>query len=188
MPPSPANLRTLEPNELVRRAHDGCADSFTELSRRFRPRVLHLVQRRLGRRHADAEDIAQEALAKAFQGLDRFDDRFQFSTWLYTIAVRVAYDHARSDRRRLGRVALAATADATIDSAPEQAVEHAEQADNIWRLAKETLSPEQYTAMWLRYGEDLPPAEVAQVMGRSRIAVRVMLHRARTALVAKVTQ
>lgn len=183
----PADLRAIEPNELVRRAHGGCADSYAELSRRFRPRLLHLMERRLGHRRADAEDVAQEALAKAFRGLDRFDQRFQFSTWLYTIAVRLAADYAKRQQRRPQQIALdEATAAATPAADVLAQVEQAEQTQNVWQTAKEVLSEEQYTALWLHYGEDLSPAEVAKVMGRSRVAVRVMLHRARAALVKRV--
>src|SRR5262245_24576295 len=94
-----AELADVEPNELFRRVRGGCSDSSAELSRRFRPRLLNLLTEQLGCQHSDAEDIAQEALARAFQHSDRFDPRYRFSTWLYTIAVRLAHDHARSVRR-----------------------------------------------------------------------------------------
>src|SRR5262249_21266542 len=94
------SLGPIEPNELVRRALGGCADSFTELARRFHPRLLKLLRQRMGSRSSDIEDIAQEALARAFQQIGRFDQRYQFSTWLYTIAIRLARDHHRKEQRR----------------------------------------------------------------------------------------
>ncbi len=93
-------LQEVEPNDLVRRVQAGCVDSATELSNRFTPRLLILLERRLQGNRADAEDIAQESLAKAFQHLDRFDFRYQFSTWLYTIAFRLATDFVRKEKRR----------------------------------------------------------------------------------------
>ena len=48
------------------------------------------------------------------------------------------------------------------------------------------LTDAQFTAMWLRYGEDLSAVEAARVMRRSRIGVRVLLHRARTRLAAEL--
>lgn len=180
-----SDLRTVEPNELVRRAAGGCADSFTELSRRFRPRLLCLVERRLGHR-ADAEDVAQASLARAFQHLDRFDPRYRFSTWLYTIAIRLAHDHARSRRRRPPHVALDETTCPSAAADETLAAQRQDEVDNVWQLAKRVLSDSQFTAMWLRYGEDLTATEVAQVMQRTCIGVRVLLHRARTRLVAEM--
>src|SRR5580765_3872346 len=92
----PIDLGAIEPNELVRRALGGCADACTELSRRFRPRLLNLLRNQFGSQYSDAEDIVQEALARAFRQLDRFDPRYRFSTWLYTIAIRLAHDEART--------------------------------------------------------------------------------------------
>jgi RNA polymerase sigma-70 factor (ECF subfamily) len=184
----PTDLRAIEPNELVRRAHAGCADSFTELSRRFRPRLLCLVERRLGGHRTDAEDVAQEALARAFQHLDRFDPQRQFSTWLYTIAIRLTHDHARRRRRRPPQVALDVETCAAADAGEVLATQRTDEIDNVWQLAKRLLPEAQFTAMWLRYGEDRPAAEVSRIMRRSRIGVRVLLHRARARLVAELVE
>jgi RNA polymerase sigma-70 factor, ECF subfamily len=169
----------LEPNELARRAQTGCADAFAELSRRFRPRLIRLVEPRVGHCRADAEDVAQESLARAFDRIDQFDARGQFSTWLYTIALRQACDHARRQRRRPRLAPLDADACAADESDAATAAQQRDEADNLWALAQDVLPEPQHTAMWLRYGEDLSPAEIARVMGRTRIGVGVLLHRAR---------
>jgi RNA polymerase sigma-70 factor (ECF subfamily) len=183
-----ASLGAIEPNELVRRAHDGCAESFAELARRFRPRLLNLLCNQMGAPHSDAEDIAQESLTRAFQHLNRFDQRYRFSTWLFTIAIRLARDHARRERRRPRHVSLN---DAQLESrelaGSERAPGH-ETVDNLWQAARHVLTDVQYTAMWLRYAEDLSPAEIAQVMRKSRIGVRVLLHRSRSRLIAEVSR
>lgn len=181
----PIDLRTVDPNELVRRAHGGCAESFAELSRRFRPRLLNLLEKRLDGRHADAEDVAQEALARAFGRLDDFDSRYRFSTWLYTIAIRLSHDQIRRRRRRLQYVAFDTELCEQAAVNASMPADSRDEADNLWALAKRVLSEAQFTAMWLRYGEDLTAAEVAGVMQRTRIGVRVLLHRARARLLAE---
>jgi len=45
--------------------------------------------------------------------------------------------------------------------------------------ARNTLSANHYDALWLHYGEDLAVAEIATIMGKTRVHVKVMLHRAR---------
>src|SRR5229473_307567 len=50
---------------------------------------------------ADAEDVAQEALLRAYRQFERLRDRSRFRAWLVRIAFRLALDQARSSRRRL---------------------------------------------------------------------------------------
>jgi RNA polymerase sigma-70 factor, ECF subfamily len=178
----------LEPNELARRAQTGCADAFAELSRRFRPRLIRRVEPRVGHCRADAEAVAQESLARAFDRIEQFDARGQFSTWLYTIALRRACDHARRQRRRPRLAPLEMDACAADESDAATAIQQRDEADNLWALAQDVLPEPQHTAMWLRYGEDLSPAEIARVMGRTRIGVGVLLHRARHRLAAALSE
>jgi RNA polymerase sigma-70 factor (ECF subfamily) len=178
----------MEPNELVRRAHAGCADAFAELAKRFRPRLLNLLSHQMGAPQPDAEDIAQESLARAFQHLDRFDDRYRFSTWLYTIAIRLARDHSRSARRRPRHVPLDEARSRSSEPEIAERAQRQETIDNLWQTARGVLSDSQYTAMWLRYAEDLSPVEIAQVMRKTRIGVRVLLHRGRAKLIAEIAR
>lgn len=181
-------LAELTPNELARRAQTGCADAFAELSRRFRPRLIRLVEPRVSHCRADAEDVAQESLARAFDRIGQFDARGQFSTWLYTIALRQAIDHARRERRRPQLAAMDVDTFSTSESDAATAAQQRDEADNLWALAQDVLPEPQHTAMWLRYGEDLSPAEIARVMGRTRIGVGVLLHRARQRLTTALSE
>ncbi len=169
-------------HELAQRAHSGCANAFAELARRYRPRLLVALQRRLSGSLSDAEDVAQEALARAWQKIKNYDKQYQFSTWLYTIAFRLAVDHQRRNRRRRNDVSLAAKAEPAEQPRFERTIDQREEAGNLWSVAHQVLNEAQYTAMWLRYGEDLGVAEVAQKTGRTKVSTRVLLHRARKTL------
>jgi RNA polymerase sigma-70 factor (ECF subfamily) len=175
-----ADVATLETNELVRRAVGGCADAFTVLAQRFRPRLLHLLQRRFGGCHADAEDLTQEALTRAFQRLGQFDERYSFSTWLYTLTMRLAHDQHRRRKTRDRHFSIVVT---DCSGLPAPAIARDCERDNLWEVAQRCLTEPQYMALWLRFGEDLSVAEVAQVMARSPVGVRVLLHRARTTII-----
>lgn len=52
------------------------------------------------RNEHDAEDVVQEALLKAYRGLDRFENRSELSTWLHRITTNCAYDLLRKRQRR----------------------------------------------------------------------------------------
>jgi RNA polymerase sigma-70 factor (ECF subfamily) len=149
---------------------------------------LKLLATQFVGQYSDAEDIAQEALARAFRHVDRFDPRYRFSTWLYTIAIRLAHDFARSQRRRPRQVCLENVDCASQESTVAWQAQQQEEVGNLWATAKRVLSEDQYTAMWLRYGEDMSAVEVAKTMRKSRIGVRVLLHRARLAMVAVIEQ
>jgi RNA polymerase sigma-70 factor (ECF subfamily) len=176
-------IEDADPNDLVVRARGGCEESYGELARRFFPRLVQLILPRVsGSNHMDAEDIAQESLARAFQKLDAFDPQYRFSTWLYTIAVRLAMDHNRGTRRRLTllethRSLFELRENTEMSSVAEY--ECRESVDAIWRIARTTLGEPHYTAMWLRFAEDLSVEEIARVMRKTKVGVRVLLHRAR---------
>jgi RNA polymerase sigma-70 factor, ECF subfamily len=62
--------------------------------------LAYRVARGVLRNAADAEDVAQEALLRAYRGFDRLRDRSRFRAWLVRIAFRLALDRLRSAKRR----------------------------------------------------------------------------------------
>lgn len=181
-----AAAEAFEPNEMVRRAQAGCVRSFETLVNHFHPRVIEMLERRYGTERGEAEDLAQEAFAKAFQRLDQFDPSYQFSTWLYTIAKRGAIDRGRRRQRQPQRVSLDVDHAHVLATDAASVVEQREEAENTWRRAKALLTEPQYTATWLRFADGCNVAEIARRMNRSRIGVRVLLHRARVILVREL--
>ena len=62
--------------------------------------IAYRVARGVLRNDADAEDIAQEALLRAYRRFDRLRDPLRFRGWLVRIVFRLALDRARSAKRR----------------------------------------------------------------------------------------
>jgi RNA polymerase sigma-70 factor (ECF subfamily) len=62
--------------------------------------LAYRVARGVLRNTADAEDVAQEALLRAYRQFDRLRDRTRFRAWLVRIAFRLALDRLRSSKRR----------------------------------------------------------------------------------------
>lgn len=168
----------------------GCEESFSRLAEIFRPRIVQLVRQRLGHRQtiADAEDVAQDTLVKAFLNLSKFDSQYRFSTWLYTIAFRVAHDYVRKQRRWFHLLSKAAVTLETVGGSAKSVLEQRDQANNVWYVAGQLLTADQYSAFWLRYGEELSIGEVSQVLGKPEGAVRVLLHRGRVVLIEHFRQ
>ncbi len=74
--------------EIIRRAIAGDRDAAERLVRAHQAQVYAYVMRLSGR-HDIAEDVTQEAFVRALTHLERFDTRYRFSTWIFTIARRV---------------------------------------------------------------------------------------------------
>jgi RNA polymerase sigma-70 factor (ECF subfamily) len=68
--------------------------------------LAYRVARGVLRNDADAEDVAQEALIRAYRRFDRLRDRNRFRAWLVRISFRLALDRARSGKRREQRETL----------------------------------------------------------------------------------
>src|ERR1700684_366930 len=83
-------IQALTPAEaervIVRRAQNGDVSAYEELVKLHQHRVLAVIGGIL-RGSEDVEDVAQQALAKAYFSIRRFDLRSAFGTWLYQIAV-----------------------------------------------------------------------------------------------------
>jgi RNA polymerase sigma-70 factor (ECF subfamily) len=137
---------------------------------------------------ADAEDLTQEAFVRAWERMSDYDHQWKFSTWLFTIASRLAVSHYRRRRPEVSSGEL----DRSDVSMP-QAADGDIEADRklgarLWALAATTLVEDQHEALWLRYAEDLSIPDIAQVMGKSHVGVRVCLFRARQALAANLKE
>lgn len=98
--------------QLVERAQGGDREAMESLFARYLPRVRQIVALRLGYRLKDLEaheDIVQEGLLKAFQNLDRLEQRSagSFRNWLSRCVVNAANDYlrrGRADKRGGGKV------------------------------------------------------------------------------------
>src|SRR5467141_2642418 len=80
--------------QLVARFQGGDESAYDTLVLRHRAAVYRLAFRLVGR-HAEADDVAQEAFLRAYRGLGRFRGEAAFGTWLTRIAVNLALNARR---------------------------------------------------------------------------------------------
>ncbi len=166
--------------ELAGRAQQGCAESFDQLMRRFQAPVLHFLQRRGA--GAEAEDLLQETFLRAYANLSRYRSQWRFATWLFTIARRVSITYHRRPPRPEGREESITSAESNRPGPLENAMME-DNRQYLWSKAVQILSEEETTALWLHYGENLDTREIANVLGRTRVAVKTMLFRSRQKLI-----
>ena len=84
-------------SELIARVIAGDSDCFETLIQPYSAGLLSMIRRKV-RNDADADDICQEVLVKAFSKLHQFRGNALFSTWLYRIALNEVNQHFRRQR------------------------------------------------------------------------------------------
>jgi RNA polymerase sigma-70 factor, ECF subfamily len=173
-------LAPREVEDLVERSQAGCVTAFETLVGLFEKRIFHFLFQMTHHQH-DAEDLTQVTFLKAYQNLHRFRMGHAFSTWLFTIAKRSALNHFR-DRKPAEELDEDLAAETEN---PSVRLEKEDASENLWELAR-SLTPDQYEALWLRYGEGFSMAEIARVMNTNSLRVRVLLHRGRACLAKKL--
>ncbi|HKD38531.1 MAG TPA: sigma-70 family RNA polymerase sigma factor [Pirellulales bacterium] len=170
--------------QLAVAAQGGSLASFERLVARLQVALVHFLLRRT-RCRADAEDLAQEALVRAYRSLERYSPQWRFRTWLFTIAHRLSINFAeRSRRERQSPETLEAAV--SNDSNPLERMASDESRRSLWTIAAERLEQDEVTALWLHYVEEFSTAEIAEVLGRSRMAVKTIMFRARKRLLPHV--
>jgi RNA polymerase sigma-70 factor, ECF subfamily len=174
--PKPPTAEVSAENLAVR-AREGSRGSFDELVVRYRPRLVAFLARRLADA-ADAEDVAQETFLRAYDRLDGYDPARSFSTWLFAIGKNVAANHALARTRRHAHEQDSQPLDGTVEGAAGDS--------DLWKRAATILGPDAYRMLWLCYAQGMTVREIATELGRSSIAVKVMMFRARRRLLQEV--
>jgi RNA polymerase sigma-70 factor, ECF subfamily len=130
------------------------------------------------RQRADAEDVAQEALVKAFRSFLQLRDRERFRAWLVRTTWRLALDRRRGDRRRVAREQSVLEAQ---EPSVEQVASARERAAHLWS-AIDTLPDKLRLVVVLSGIEGHDTREVAALLGIPEGTVRSRMFLARKAL------
>jgi RNA polymerase sigma-70 factor (ECF subfamily) len=183
-------------SELIARLRQGDEQAFRALVAAYQPAMIRVAQAWLPSRSL-AEEATQDAWLGVLRGLDRFEERATFKTWLFAILVNQARTLAARERRS---VPFDHTADARAEdpsrfaadgswSQPpvpftDEVEERLVHAPLLERLAPalEELPPAQRIVVTLRDIEGLSSNEVCDLLSITPANQRVLLHRARTGL------
>ena len=168
----------MEDTKLVERAKNGDARAYGELVERHQARVYATLRKITGDSDL-AMDLTQDAFIRAWERLDRFQGRSAFSTWLYRIAVRLAYDAIERERRMTRGGVDRDLADPA--PGPDRRAERSAAAEELERRIAE-LPDVQRAVVVLRTYDELPYREIAEILGTTETSARVSYHYAITKL------
>jgi RNA polymerase sigma-70 factor, ECF subfamily len=173
--------------ELIKRVCDGEREVFYELVRPYE-RMIYATAISVVKNPADAEEVAQEAVLKAFSNLSSFRAESKFSTWM----LQITYNEARM-RLRKTRSHLYESIDDPQPSEdgdywpkdfadwrpiPSELFERDEVREAIQNAAN-SLKAIYREVFVLRDVQNLSTKETATILGISEVAVKIRLLRAR---------
>ncbi len=175
--------------ELMLRWQGGDDSAFTEIVDLYSGQVFALLTRFLGRSHPGREDMVQDVFLRVLKSRDRYEPSAKFSTWLYSIALRMSINETE---RSYGRGAVSldergpdggrAMDPEDVDAAnPEDSMAAGDRVRAV-RSAIAELPESQRVALVLSRYHGLPYAEIADVVGSSEKAIKSLIHRARETL------
>jgi RNA polymerase sigma-70 factor (ECF subfamily) len=173
---------------LALRSGDGAA--FDALFARWSGPLLRYLQR-IVRDAGSAEDLLQEVFLRVYRARERYEPEARFSTWLFTIATRLAWNEQRRPRHRRPHDSV----DADAGNGPVLLVDGESSVDRVVdarrtgarvEQALRRLPERQRAALWLAAVEGLSYAEVAVLLDTTDKSVKALVHRARTGLATEL--
>jgi RNA polymerase sigma-70 factor, ECF subfamily len=173
--------------ELIRRVCQGDKEAFYGLVRPCE-KAVYVAAVSILNNPADAEEVAQEAVLKAFSRLTQFRGEARFSTWLIQITINEARLKLRKDRRHLYEPVDEQRTDeegeycpkdfADWREVPSEALQRKELREALKRGIA-ALSPKYREVLILRDVQHLSTEETARVLGITEGSVKTRLLRAR---------
>ena len=180
-PPGRPAANRDESAALAERAREGDMGAFEQLYRRHAGRV-HAVCLRITADRGAAEECTQDAFVRAWDALARFRGDSSFATWLTRIAINVALQRLKLERRHLRLVQPGDAEFIEGHAAPDAAPE----ADLDMERLIATLPPAARTVFVLHTVEGYSHEEIAGLTGMAAGTCKAHVHRARQLLQARL--
>ena len=176
---TPADRARMTPEQhaLFARFRGGDREAFHGLLRPHLGSLLALARRLTGDPHW-AEDLVQETLVRAYRGLGEFRGEAALRTWLFRILVRLAAEPSRWRRQERTRSLADLEIPDTMSAGPEAPAIDRELRDRLME-AMERLPPRQRAALHLRAVEGMDYRAIAESLGCSNQAARMLVLEAR---------
>jgi len=161
----------------------GNEDAIETLVRKHEAGVFRLALSVVGD-PAEAVEITQETFLAALRALPAYQEKQSFKSWLYTIALNASRSRLRK-RKFLEKLKQTATTLFRLEhqkqALPEEVIMQSEQEAVIWQELNK-LDERHRVVVVLRYFQDLPIAEIAEILNIHEGTIHSRLHTARERL------
>ena len=163
-----------EPDDLLAMQAKTNSAAFAELYCRHVDHVFRFLMLRTGSTK-DAQDLTTQTFIAALERIDRYEPRGRFRVWLLGIARHKAADFFRKNRRTVSLEMIESIPDPHPQ--PDEAVTRRLQMERVLDALRH-LTPDRAEALALRVFGEYSAAEIADIMGKSEAAVKMLVHRA----------
>ncbi len=174
-------LAETDDQQLISLAIAGNREAFGRLYERHQPRVF---------RHAYfltgdfllAEDLTAQTFLNAFQAIPRYEPRgVPFVAWLLRIAANLTINYRKSAKNGEHTQLPDGLEAEGEEYSPEDSFQHKADSERVWQEVRQ-LTPEQRQVIVMRFVDDLSYQDIAEILGKSVGAVRVIHFRALVSL------
>ena len=174
--------------QLVMLALDGDSVAFETLFKRYREEIYALCISRTMGNTEDVSDLVQETFVKVYLNLAKYDPRYTFGQWIYTIARNTFIDYVRRRRDNLSIDSITSPSVApTADEEPDSRIINEQHSVQIARCMDSL--PEKYRQMAeLRFVREMSYEEIAAQVGLPIGTVKTQIHRARERLTKLISE
>jgi RNA polymerase sigma factor (sigma-70 family) len=149
---------------------------FRLLVERYQVRLYRHI-RRLVSRHEDADDVLQNTFLKVYRGLGQFKGQSQLYTWLYKIATNEALSFLQREQKYRA-VPIDGADRGEVLVAPTSVAPSGHDLRELLDRAVAQLPHKQKAVFHLRYFEEMPYAEMSQILDTSEGALKASYHHA----------
>ncbi|MDR0560627.1 MAG: sigma-70 family RNA polymerase sigma factor [Prevotellaceae bacterium] len=178
--------------ELIKKALAQDQKAYSRLLSRYRDNIFYYILRMTGNK-TDATDLTQETFDKAFRNLDRYNEQYAFSTWLFKIARNSTIDYVRKLKLNILHINNGADEDATVSehllhsAAPnpeENMIQMQEESMLLCHI--ESMKPKYRRLIELRYIKEYAYEEISKELDIPLGTVKTQLFRAKNILAEKI--
>lgn len=172
----------------IERARRGDRDAIAELIHAYQ-RPLEAFLFRLCGKHELAEDLAQEAFVRVIKSLDRFDDQYRFSTWLFTIGKRLLVNAQQKMKPNADSEAVEYRAgDARTPLNEVESIERGAQIANLVDIAIGSLVSPQREIVLMFHQQGWSVQRIGEELGMPEGTIKSHLFRARRRMLFAIEQ
>jgi len=167
---------------LVKQAQKGDRKAFNGLIDKYNKAIVNFIYRNIND-GSRAEELAQKVFVRCYLNIKHYNQRYKFTTWLYTIAVNLCKNELRDKTRRPKSVELTdlVRPDIHRDDSPVQALADKEMKERVSR-AVQSLPEDQRQAIIMSVYNDLPYKEIAEALKTNENTVKSWVFRGKQML------